>query len=154
MQKDIIPLLKMMNCREKTASAVIAPDVKDGQVFQVTPCFLYDTKGMFANNASFIIPDADEYLLGYSNSALSWFMIQKYCSSIQNGFQLMSAYFEKTLIFPASDKQKIPVIKHVQSILANPDSTDIPHLEKDINKLVYKLYNLTPEEIAIVEGDA
>ncbi|MDR0328808.1 MAG: hypothetical protein LBI05_10980, partial [Planctomycetaceae bacterium] len=30
----------------------------------------------------------------------------------------------------------------------------IKYLESEINKLVYTLYGLTPEEIAIVEGDA
>lgn len=29
---------------------------------------------------------------------------------------------------------------------------DVPRLEAEINKLVYTLYDLTPEEIAIVEG--
>jgi len=37
-------------------------------------------------------------------------------------------------------------------ILANPDSPDVPRLEAEINKQVYELYDLTPEEIAIVEG--
>jgi hypothetical protein len=40
----------------------------------------------------------------------------------------------------------------VQTILANPESTEVPRLEKEIDRLVYKLYNLTSEEIAIVEG--
>ena len=41
---------------------------------------------------------------------------------------------------------------HNKPILDNPDSPDVPRLEKEIDKLVYDLYDLTPEEIAIVEG--
>jgi hypothetical protein len=33
----------------------------------------------------------------------------------------------------------------------NPNA-DTSALEREINKMVYKLYDLTPEEIAIVEG--
>ena len=32
------------------------------------------------------------------------------------------------------------------------NSPDVPRIEAEINKLVYALYGLTPEEIAIVEG--
>jgi hypothetical protein len=39
-----------------------------------------------------------------------------------------------------------------QTIHANHDSTEVPRLEKEIARPVYKLYNLTPDEIAIVEG--
>ena len=55
-------------------------------------------------------------------------------------------------VSPATDKQKEPIIDRVQNILANPDSPDVPRLEAEINKLVYDLYDLTKEEIEIVEG--
>ena len=47
--------------------------------------------------------------------------------------------------------KKSHIIKHVQTILANPDSAEVPRLEAEINKLVYDLYGLTPAEIEIVE---
>jgi len=40
----------------------------------------------------------------------------------------------------------------VEKILSDPDSPEVPHLEAEINKPVYVLYNFTPEEIVIVEG--
>ena len=48
----------------------------------------------------------------------------------------------------------IPVIQFllVEKILSNPDSPAVPHLEKEIDVLVYDLYGLTTDEIAIVEG--
>ncbi len=57
-------------------------------------------------------------------------------------------------IAQSSEKQKAPIIERVNKILADPDSHDVSRLEKEIDQLVYKLYNLTPEEIAIVEGKA
>ena len=51
-----------------------------------------------------------------------------------------------------SDIQKAPIIKLVQTILADPDSPSVPQLESEINHLVYALYPLTREEIEIIEG--
>jgi len=122
------------------------------QVFQVKPMFLIDNDGVLTNNAAYIIPDADEYLLAYLNSKLSWYMIHKYCSPIQNGYQLMASYFAKSLIYPAADDQKAPIIELVQKILADPDSPDVPRLEAEIDRLVYELYGLTEAEIAVIDG--
>ncbi|MEW6185279.1 MAG: hypothetical protein AB1585_06005 [Thermodesulfobacteriota bacterium] len=51
----------------------------------------------------------------------------------------------------AAASEKAPIIKLVQTILADPDSPSVPQLETEINHLVYGLYNLTPEEIELVE---
>lgn len=40
---------------------------------------------------------------------------------------------------------------NLQKILANPDSPAVPQLEAEIDRLVYELYGLTGEEIALVE---
>jgi len=52
-----------------------------------------------------------------------------------------------------TDAQKAPIIERVKKILANPESPDVPRLEAEIDRLVYALYGLTPEEIAVVEGN-
>ena len=40
----------------------------------------------------------------------------------------------------------------LEKILANLDSPSVPQLEAEIDRLVYELYGLTEEEIALVEG--
>jgi len=55
-------------------------------------------------------------------------------------------------VLTANETQKAPIIKRVQTILSDPDSADVPRFEAEINKLVYDLYDLTPEEVVIVEG--
>ena len=40
----------------------------------------------------------------------------------------------------------------VKAILADHDSPAVLRFEKEIDEMVYALYGLTPEEIAIVEG--
>jgi hypothetical protein len=44
------------------------------------------------------------------------------------------------------------IIERVEKILADPTAPDLPRLETEIERLVYALYNLTEEEIAVVEG--
>ena len=53
------------------------------------------------------------------------------------------------------DEQKQAIETLVDRILAAKQSdpaADVQPLETQIDQLVYQLYNLTPEEIAIVEG--
>ena len=118
-----------------------------------TNIFAFDTTGILTNQKCFIIPTDDLCLLANLNSklAMQWFM-----STLP---QLRGGFFEPSAIFMqqfpvavASDKQKAPIFERVGKILANPDSPDVPRLEHEIDQLVYALYGLTPEEIAIVEG--
>ncbi len=49
-------------------------------------------------------------------------------------------------------KMKAAIVNRVEKILAAPDGSAVPRLEREIDELVYKLYGLTPEEIKIVDG--
>ncbi|MCC6690271.1 MAG: Eco57I restriction-modification methylase domain-containing protein, partial [Bacteroidia bacterium] len=142
------------------------------QVFQVTPCFIWDTKGHFCNNAIWIIPKNDKYLLAILNSPLGWYLISQYCTQIQNGFQLIYKYLEKIPIHSIDFAAQNERIKH-DEILKDVDlllklneelkitklqlsvgqlKQQIAHAENKINQLVYELYELTPEEIAVIEN--
>ncbi|HHT9130823.1 MAG TPA: Eco57I restriction-modification methylase domain-containing protein, partial [Candidatus Brocadiaceae bacterium] len=61
-------------------------------VFQVKPAFMFDSSGIYGNNAVWIIPKSDMYLLGILNSKIGWFLISSYCTQIQNGYQLIFKY--------------------------------------------------------------
>ncbi|GEM_PF-4300250 len=53
---------------------------------------------------------------------------------------------------PATQAQQAPIIERVQQILAAPDGPEAPRLEGEIDQLVYALYSLADEEIALVES--
>ena len=61
-------------------------------------------------------------------------------------------YMEQLPIPSATAAQKSPITERVRKILAAPDSPAVPRLESEINDLVYELYGLTKDEIALVEG--
>jgi len=62
------------------------------QVFQVKPCFVFDDKNLFCNNSIWIIPTENKALLALLNSKMGWWLISKFCTQIQNGYQLIWKY--------------------------------------------------------------
>ena len=125
------------------------------QSFQVKPCFIFDEAGMFCNNSMWFIPSDDKVLLGILNSKMGWWLISKYCTAIQNGYQLIWKYFSQIPIAAGNDivRGKISdLVNEILSIKKQNPSADTTDLENQIDQLVYKLYELTEEEIKIVEG--
>lgn len=125
------------------------------QAFQVKPCFIYDESGLYCNNSMWILPTENKALLGLLNSKMGWWLISKYCTQIQNGYQLIWKYFGEVPIALAENENTKKIAKIVDSILAEKKkdpSANTSKLEEEIDNLVYDLYGLTPEEIAIVKG--
>ena len=126
------------------------------QVFQVKPCFIYDDQGLYCNNSMWFISKDDKFLLAILNSNMGWWLISKYCTAIQNGYQLIWKYFGQIPIPKASQKQSKLITSIVDKILTAKKGdrhADTSELEKAIDDLVYQLYGLTEEEIKIVEGE-
>ena len=125
------------------------------QTFQVKPCFIYDEQGLYCNNSMWIISKADKVLLAILNSKMGWWLISKYCTAIRNGFQLIWKYFGQIPIPVISSKQSQPIILLVDQILnakkLDPNA-DTTALEAQIDQIVYQLYELTPEDIKIIES--
>ncbi len=125
------------------------------QKFQVKPCFIYDVEGLFCNDSMWIIPTDDKVLLGILNSKLGWWLISKYCTAIQNGYQLIWKYFSQIPIVTGDKKVRSSLNQKVNDLLEqkkNNSQADTSALEKEIDQLVYQLYGLIPEEQRLVEG--
>jgi hypothetical protein len=123
------------------------------QIFQTKPCFIYDEQGLYCNNSMWIISKADKVLLAILNSKMGWWLISKYCTAIQNGFQLIWKYFGQIPIPQVNPKQGEVITSLVNQILTTKKldpKADITTLETEIDQLVYQLYELTPEEIKII----
>lgn len=130
-------------------SKIVYPDIAQASEFT------YDTSKSFLGNTAYIIPTDETWLLGLLNSKLLWWFYLNLSSIIRGGFvRFIAQYMEQLPIPPVTSIQKSPIIALVNKILADPDSPAVPCLEAEIDQLVYKLYNLSPEEIAIIEGQA
>ena len=125
------------------------------QVMQVKPCFIYDEKGLYCNNSMWMIPSSDKTLFAILNSKIGWYLIANFCTAIQNGYQLIFQYFGQIPIPTVPESQQIPIIEKVNQIIElkqTDNQADTNILERQIDQLVYELYDLTAEEIGIIEG--
>ena len=124
----------------------------------------YDDKGEYIAGKSTIIllsPHGEtnfKFLLGVLNSHLISFYIKGAYSSLGIGGGInFSKDMVSNLPIPSTTKlHQAPIIALVDKILAikktNPQA-DTSELEREIDKLVYKLYNLTSDEISIIESE-
>jgi len=146
---------------------IIYPEICSG------PQFTFDDSQCFANNKCFIMPRADKYLLGILNSKLTNFLFETNLPKLRGGF-FMPAYvvlknfpiyvpdFDKLADKTRHDKM-VSLVTHILELnrylpLAKTDQErrlvqqEIDATDVRIDALVYELYGLTPEEIAVVEG--
>lgn len=126
------------------------------QAFQVKPCFIFDEQGLYCNNSMWIMPTDNKALLGILNSKMGWWLISKFCTQIQNGYQLIWKYFSKIPIPHISEDQNQLLTSMVNIVLSakkNNPQADTSTLENEIDKQVYHLYGLTYDEILIVDPE-
>lgn len=122
--------------------------------------FTFAPDSLIFNNKAFFIPLDDKFLLGYLNSKLAWFYLKKICSVLGDPdkggrLELRTVHIETLPVPETKPNSRGEISKVVDKILSlkkKDPATDTSDLEAEIDQLVYKLYNLTEEEIKIVEG--
>lgn len=136
--------------------------------------FVFDAKKYYADTTAFILGSDSKYLLGIVNSRLWTFLFSQVSSTIRGGFlrwkfQYMAPLPIRTINFddPADKAAHDRMVELVDRMLElnkklaeakTPQAGDvlkrqIEATDKQIDQLVYELYELTPDEIAIVEAD-
>jgi len=95
------------------------------------------------------------WLLGLLNSKAVFWFYTKTSTQIRGGFVRFIAQYVSQIPIPIiKPAQKVLIGEIVNKILAvkhtAPDA-DVSELESEIDRVVYSLYKLMPEEIAIVE---
>ena len=119
--------------------------------------FVYDTSGMFCVNSAYIMNgDSLKYLCAMLNSTLiTWFMNNSALNSGMGTTRWVKFTVERLPIPKISDAEQQPFIELVEEILATKAShpnADTSVEESKINRLVYALYGLSDDEIAVIEG--
>ena len=119
--------------------------------------FTYDESGFYANNTIFILTGKNlKYLLSILNCKLSkWYFEQISTSSGMGTNRWLKYKIELLPIKQISEEEQKPLISLVDQILAAKKenaAADTSAWEREIDALVYQLYGLTADEIAIVEG--
>ncbi|HED0569454.1 TPA: Eco57I restriction-modification methylase domain-containing protein [Campylobacter coli] len=125
------------------------------------PCFSYETSFAFAMAPANIITsnsDILKYILAFLNSDFIYLMLRKFYMGGGIEGELKTNNLEKLPIPKINSKnQKLAdeLINLVDEILKAKEqdkNANTQELENKINSLVYKLYNLTEDEIKIIEN--
>ncbi|MCG2715734.1 MAG: hypothetical protein L6422_05525 [Candidatus Marinimicrobia bacterium] len=121
--------------------------------------FAYDNNGHFLPSNGYILTSKEipvKYLLTLINSKLMEFYFGFIGIMTAGGAYTLK--HETVAEFPIKlidNNKQLPYINLVNQILNQKRSSPYANtnkLEKEIDQLVYQLYGLTPEEIAVVEG--
>jgi len=133
---------------------IIYPDIAKASRFH------YDAKGYYFTNTAYFIALDSKWLAGLMNSKLIYFYFSYNSNSLgdpRNGGRLR--WFTQ-------DVQNIPIVEPDQNTqgkltalvdkimsakVDNPNAETL-YLEAEIDTIVYELYDLTPDEIAVVEA--
>jgi len=129
--------------------------------------FLLDNKNMFCNDTGRIMTGKHlNFLLPVLNSELFFFAVKHFYGGGglgSTGIRMKHTFFENFAVPKISSEAQKPFIDLVDQILEitstsdyNPKNPPVKQkeLEKQIDELVYKLYDLTEEEIGIIEDSS
>ncbi len=110
-------------------------------------------KGSILNKTAFIIPVDDKSLLAQLNSSIARFYFDSVVSKMRGGYFSMSkAYVETFPIVDNTNEKLNQKVTEITALKKDGMKADTNSLEQDIDQMVYELYELTEEEIKIVEG--
>lgn len=138
-----------------------------------TASYGYDPQGKFhSNDKTSIIPSNDFYLLGILNSSTSDFFLHSIASTKQGGYYEYKPMYLTQIPIPTQKKSDssfssfreqiiiltIRILDLNKQLVASRTTTEkdllirqIDATDREIDKLVYQLYDLTEDEIKIIE---
>jgi galactitol-specific phosphotransferase system IIB component len=111
-----------------------------------------ESEGLYSVNTAYIIPELSKSDLGILNSKLTLFFYSNLSQTIRGGyFRFIRQYLAQIPMISTNLLEEI-VGQIISAKKQNP-AADTTDLENQIDQLVYQLYELTEEEIKIVENN-
>ena len=128
---------------------------------QNKPSFCLNTNSFYADAGGYMINGlkglSKQVLLGILNSSIMWFFIKNTSSEYSGGY----FYFKTSYLEPFPIPQNINLdleksitkkVNEILSLKSQDPKADTQTLEQEIDTMVYELYGLSEEEIAVVEN--
>ena len=122
------------------------------------PTFAYDKNSQFTNNTVYFMSGEENllYLLGYLNSKIATYLFSQIGSTSGVGTTRWQAFTMERLFVPRATKEKqsrmAGLVERLLATKSADTEVDTSVFESQIDAQVYRLYGLTSEEIAVVEG--
>ncbi|EGK8057871.1 class I SAM-dependent DNA methyltransferase [Campylobacter lari] len=127
------------------------------------PSFILENECVLLDSMAFMVGNSKnelKYLLGFLNSSLIFYYFKNIGHLYSDkGFLLSNQYVEKFPIPKINSKNEklanelISLVDEILKAKEQDKNADTKTQEDKINSIVYKLYNLTEEEIKIIEGE-
>ncbi|ENQ6619325.1 class I SAM-dependent DNA methyltransferase [Campylobacter lari] len=125
------------------------------------PSFILENECVLLDSMAFMVGNSKnelKYLLGFLNSSLIFYYFKNIGHLYSDkGFLLSNQYVEKFPIPKINSKNEklanelISLVDEILNLKEQDKNADTKTQEDKINSIVYKLYNLTEEEIKIIE---
>jgi len=136
---------------------IIYPDIADRL------SFAFENGLNFVNNTAYFLNAGNKYLLAVLNSLLADFYYRQISSQLGNKVVRAFTVFIGQIPIPKiPEKAQAPFIDLIDQILSitkdddyltnPPKQARVKEHERQIDQMVYQIYDLTPDEIAVVEG--
>jgi hypothetical protein len=152
---------------------IITPEISLGCNMTLAPAGLYHNTMVYSLLPSPVQPEHRLYWLGLLNSGLLWWFLSNTGNVLRGGyFRFKTNYLKpfptRTINFDdpkdvACHDKMVALVEHMLALHKKLDAATIPAdkelyqrqieaTDRQIDGLVYELYGLTDEEIAVVEG--
>jgi adenine-specific DNA-methyltransferase len=120
------------------------------------PRFGYDDNKTYTDKTVFIgVGSHLKYLLAVLNSDIGRWLIMEYVQKLDTGgYMMQKDYLDKIPIVKPDDEKEEQINIKIDKILALKKvdiNNDTSNIETEINKLVYEIFSLQPEEIKLIE---
>ncbi len=147
LELDNNPKLEYLN--SFAGKKVVMPAIERQTAFVVD-------QGHYSNDKTNIcVTDEPEFLCAILNSQATWWQITQIAATKQNGYyEFKPLYIRKISIPTASQADKSRLIELSKSCVtaaAKNDTSSLQTLESEINRIVYRLFDLKASEIAQIE---
>ena len=121
--------------------------------FNTHPNFALDDNGTLSNDKTYIIPEPPLFLLGLLNSRAAHFALKQLCPAVQQGYMELRTIYVGQIPVPALDTENQERLESlIRGLIAvEGQGPQVAAWEQELNAIVYQLYDLTDEEIALIE---
>jgi adenine-specific DNA-methyltransferase len=133
---------------------IVYPDIA------LEPRFSLDADGRYPDMTAFSIPSGDHSLVAFLNSSALWFFLCRTAAVLGDAdnrgrVRCKTQYVSRIPIPPCSVADKVKLAKLAEQAAksqAGGDSSTVAKCEREIDVIVYRLFDLTPAEIGHIEA--
>ncbi len=139
------------------------------KALSLEPSFCYISETIYNNDKANIMTSIKndlKYLCAFLNSKIFQFLFKQIGINMGSGYEYKIQFLEKIPVPPITPSNE-PIVRQIESLvdkilsltqsddyMQNPaKQAQVKEYERQIDRMVYKLYGLTEEEIKIVEGE-